>query len=253
MRIQLVRHATLVIEIAGKRLLVDPMLSDKGVMAPIQNSPHPQPNPLVDLPLRMPQILREVEAVLVTHTHRDHWDDAAASILRKHLPILCQPEDAGKFSEQKFTDVRPIELSTWFQKIEIFRTGGEHGTGEIGKQMAPVSGYVLRALAKSEPTLYIAGDTIWCTAVSDALTKYQPDVIVVNAGGARFLQGDPITMTGDDVVDVCQAAPEAKVIACHMEAINHCLLTRAQLREHLKEIHVNSQVVIPADGEWVEC
>jgi L-ascorbate metabolism protein UlaG (beta-lactamase superfamily) len=229
------------------------MLSAKGAMAPIQNSPNPQPNPLVELPASVPEVLRDVAAVVVTHTHRDHWDDAAANTLRKHLPILCQPEDTAKFREQGFTDVRPVETSSWFQKIEIIRTGGEHGTGEIGKQMAPVSGYVLRAIDKSEATLYIAGDTIWCTAVSNAITKHKPDVIVVNAGGARFLEGDPITMTGDDVVDVCQAAPEAKVIACHMEAINHCLLTRAELREHLKEIHVNNQVQIPADGEWVQC
>ncbi len=42
MRIQLVRHATLLIDYANMRLLVDPMLSDAGAMAAIQNSPHPQ-------------------------------------------------------------------------------------------------------------------------------------------------------------------------------------------------------------------
>jgi L-ascorbate metabolism protein UlaG (beta-lactamase superfamily) len=117
--------------------------------------------------------------------------------------------------------------------------------------MAPVSGFVVRPLDKTEPTLYVTGDTIWCTAVSDALREHRPDVIVVNAGAAQFLEGGPITMTADDVVDVCQAAPTAKVIAVHMEANNHCLLTRTALREHLREIHVNSQVVIPLDGEWV--
>src|SRR6185436_8474700 len=142
MRIQLVRHATLIVEIGDTRLLVGPMLSAKGAMAPVPNSPNPQPNPLVELPAAVPEILRDVGGVLVTHTHRDHWDDAAADILRKHLPLFCQPEDAAKFREQSFTDVRPVETSTWFQKIEISRTGGEHGTGEIGKQMAPVSGYV---------------------------------------------------------------------------------------------------------------
>lgn len=35
-----------------------------------------------------------------------------------------------------------------------------------------------------------------------------------------------------------------------LDAINHCRLTRTQLREHLKEIHVYEQVVIPKDGEW---
>jgi len=54
-------------------------------------------------------------------------------------------------------------------------------------------------------------------------------VIVVNAGGARFLEGDPITMMPQDVIHVCKAAPHAQVIAVHMEAINHCLLTRGEL------------------------
>jgi len=34
-----------------------------------------------------------------------------------------------------------------------------HGTAEIGRRIAPVSGFVLRA--EGEPTLYVAGDTIF--------------------------------------------------------------------------------------------
>ena len=251
MRIRLIRHATLVVECDGKRILVDPMLSDAGAMPPIENAPNPRNNPLVPLPAPLGDVLRDVAAVLITHLHRDHFDDAAALTLRKHLPVLCQPEDAARLQQHGFTDVRPIETTAFWANIEITRTAAEHGTGEIGKAMAPVSGYVLRAINHDEPTLYIASDTIWCTAVSDTLTKHKPKVVVVNAGAARFNEGDPITMTGDDVVDVCQAAPDAKVIAVHMEAINHCGLTRAALRAHLKDIHVNDQVLIPADGEEI--
>jgi L-ascorbate metabolism protein UlaG (beta-lactamase superfamily) len=249
MRIRLIRHATLVVECDGKRILVDPMLSDAGAMPPIEDSPDPRPNPLVPLPVPVGDVLRDVAAVLITHLHRDHFDDMAALTLRKHLPVLCQPEDAARLRSHGFTDVRPVETTAFWANIEFTRTGAQHGTGKIGQAMGPVSGYVLRAINREEPTLYIAGDTIWCTAVSDALTAHKPQVVVVNAGAARFLQGEPITMTADDVVDVCQAAPEARVIAVHMEAINHCGLTRKALREQLKDIHVNDQVLIPADGQ----
>jgi hypothetical protein len=37
-----------------------------------------------------------------------------------------------------------------------------------------------------------------------------------------------------------------------MEAINHCLLTRADLAFQLEAARVMESVVIPADGEWVE-
>ena len=113
----------------------------------------------------------------------------------------------------------------------------------MAKQMAPVSGFVLRA--GKEPRLYIAGDTIWCAEVRDALKKNDPEVIVVNAGAAQFLQGDPITMTADDVLRVADAAAQADVIAVHMEAINHCLLTREQLRAKTLD-----RVRIPTDGRF---
>lgn len=247
MQLQLIRHATLLIEYAGMRLLVDPMLNDAGAASPIQNSPQPRPNPLVPLPCPVEQVLDGVQAVLVTHTHRDHWDDAAIQLIPKDLPLFCQPEDQSKMEATHFLNTAAVQGARHWSKICITRTGGQHGTGEIGKAMAPVSGYVLTN--DQEPTLYIAGDTIWCKEVAEAIHRYHPDVIVVNAGGARFLQGDPITMTAEDVIQVCRAAPHARVIAVHMEAINHCLVTRRDLAHAAQKAAV--KVEIPSDGEMV--
>ena len=99
------------------------------------------------------------------------------------------------------------------------------------------------------PTLYFAGDTIWCADVEEAIASHRPDVIVVNTGEAQFLEGGPIIMGVDDVVRVCQAAPHARVIAVHMEAVNHCVLTREGLRAGLGGSAVKSTVLIPRDGE----
>ena len=248
MQLQLIRHATLLLEYAGMRLLVDPMLSDAGAMPPIENSPQPRPNPLVPLPCPATDVVSGVQAVLVTHTHRDHWDDAAIQLVPKDLPLFCQPEDLGKMEGVHFLNPAPVHNARNWSSICITGTGGQHGTGEIGRKMAPVSGYVLQN--PGEPTLYIAGDTIWCHEVAAAINEFKPDVIVVNAGGARFLQGDPITMTAVDVVQVCRAAPRAKVVAVHMEAINHCLLTRKELSQAAHKAHV--KLMIPDDGEVVQ-
>jgi L-ascorbate metabolism protein UlaG (beta-lactamase superfamily) len=248
MQLQLIRHATLLVEYAGMRLLVDPMLNDAGAGPPIQNSPQPRNNPLVPLPCPVEQVLDGVQAVLVTHTHRDHWDDAAIQLIPKDLPLFCQPEDQRKMEATHFLNTAAVHDAKNWSRICITRTGGQHGTGEIGREMAPVSGYVLSN--EQEPTLYIAGDTIWCKEVSDAIVRYRPEVIVVNAGGARFLQGDPITMTAEDVIQVCRAAPQARVVAVHMEAINHCLVTRRDLAHAAREAKVT--VEIPVDGELVE-
>jgi L-ascorbate metabolism protein UlaG (beta-lactamase superfamily) len=98
----------------------------------------------------------------------------------------------------------------------------------------------------------VAGDTIWCPEVEEALDAHVPDVVVVNAGAARFLEGEPITMTAEDVAKVCHALPDALVIAVHMEAINHCLLTRDDLKEEMQKEGLAERVRIPADGETLE-
>jgi len=247
LKLQLIRHATLLLDYGGMRLLVDPMLSEAGAMSAIQNSPEPRPNPIVALPLPVEQILDGVQLVLVTHTHRDHWDDAAIQLVPKDLPLLCQPEDLQKMEAVHFANVSAVHDMKHWSHICITRTPAQHGSGEIARAMAPSSGYVLSTAG--EPTLYLTGDTIWYDQVADTIKHHQPDVIVVNAGAAQFLHGDPITMTAGDVVRVCRAAPQAKVVAVHMEAINHCLLTRAKLAQ---QAHAAGEgLIIPGDGEAV--
>lgn len=250
MRLRLIRHATLLVEYGGHNLLVDPMLDDAGARPPIQNSPNPRNNPLVALPVSVPEVLQDIESVLVTHTHSDHWDASAAELLPKNLPLFGQPEDESKFRSQGFTAVQSVSKSAAWHDIDITRTGGQHGTGEIGKAMAPASGFVLRA--KGEPTLYIAGDTVWCPEVEEALREFHPEIVILNSGAAQFLEGGAITMTADDVITVCRSIPGAQVVAVHMEAINHCLLTRSDLAFQLEAARLSRQVAIPDDGEWVE-
>ena len=253
MRIRFVRHATFVFEVDGLEVLVDPMLAPAGTAEPIANTPNQRRNPLVDLPLDDEEtqgLLEEIDAVLVTHTHNDHWDGRARDLIPKQTPILCQPEDEDRIKAASFQEVMPVEDHLEWRGLRITRTGGRHGTGEIGRRMAPVSGFVVGN--EGSPSLCIAGDTIWCPEVEEALGVHGPDVIVVNAGAARFLEGDPITMTAEDVVRVCRALPDARVVAVHMEAINHCMLTRTDLEDELREESLATRVKIPADGETFE-
>src|SRR5579864_6330630 len=125
MEIRLIRHATLLVTFHGRRLLVDPMLADAGTAPPVANSPNPRPNPLVPLPVPSGDVVAGVDAVLVTHTHRDHWDDAAAAALPKSLPLFCQTEDEEKFRGAGFTDVRPVRGVAHWDGIAIHRTGGQ--------------------------------------------------------------------------------------------------------------------------------
>jgi L-ascorbate metabolism protein UlaG (beta-lactamase superfamily) len=203
----------------------------------------------VGLPEPPQALVTGLDAVLVTHLHQDHFDDTARRLLPADRPILCQPEDAERLRGDGFADVRPVVDELALGELRIARTGGRHGTGEIAEAMAPVSGYVLRA--PGEPVLYIAGDTIFGDDVRDALARHAPDVIVVNASAARFLEGDPIVMDADDVVAVAREAPGAHVVAVHLEAIAHATETRADLRARLQAEGLTDRVAVPEDGSEV--
>jgi L-ascorbate metabolism protein UlaG (beta-lactamase superfamily) len=253
MKLTLLRHATLLLEYGGLRLLVDPMLSTAGALDPVANAGNERRIPLVELPLSpaaLVELIASLDAVLLTHSHRDHWDAAAQQMLPRELTILCQPVDEAKLKQAGFTQAQAVEDSVLWRGVILHRTGGEHGTGEIGKRMGQVSGFILQA--DGEPALYIAGDTIWCPAVDQALKAFSPQMVVINAGEARFLQGDAITMSAADVAQVCRAAPDAQVVAVHFETVNHCRLSRAALQEFLAAEGLQEQVRIPADGEMLE-
>ena len=238
MRLRLIRHATLVLSTGGKTLLVDPMLDAAGTRPPIPDTPSPRANPLVELPEPAEKIVEGIDAVLVTHLHEDHLDSAAIRLLPKDVPLFCAPGDADALRGHGFTDVRPVADTADWDGVPIARTDGVHGP------LGPSPGFVVGSL-------YIAGDTIWCDEVRAALAAHRPDVIVVNAGGARFLEGDPLVMTIDDVVAAARHAPDVHVVAVHLEAINHCLETRADLRRRLHDVGLARRVAVPDDGAEV--
>jgi L-ascorbate metabolism protein UlaG (beta-lactamase superfamily) len=227
MKLTLVRNATLLLETSEGLVLVDPMLRDAGTTPPIEDTPNPVRNPLVELPFPAEDVVSGLSSCIVTHLHGDHFDDAAAGLLPPDLPILTQPESASALRERGFTQV-----ATSHKQWPMTR--GRHGTGELGDQLGPVSGWVVDGV-------YIAGDTIWCDEVSDAIARHRPRAIVLNGGGARFNEGDPIVMTVDDVRRV-RAATDAVVVVVHLEAMNHCL----ERREAYRGIE---GIVVPDDGE----
>jgi len=97
--IRFVRHATFFLQLDGLNFLVDPMLSQAEAMEPVQNATNLRRIPLVSLPFDEAQLqvyLAEIDAVIVTHMHRDHMDARALEILPKSKPVICQPPDAEK-------------------------------------------------------------------------------------------------------------------------------------------------------------
>ncbi|WP_373229642.1 MBL fold metallo-hydrolase [Cohnella sp.] len=248
MKVTLIRNATLVVEYAGKKFLVDPFLADKGAYPPLPNSlRQDQINPLVSLPTSLDNIIN-VDAVIVTHLHLDHFDDKAKEILPKDIPMFVQnEEDAKEIRNAGFQKVEILSESSRFEDIQLIKTKGEHGRGEILKLAGNVCGVVFKHA--DEKTFYVAGDTVWYEAVQEVIETHKPEIIVVNGGDNQFLQGGSLVMGKDDIYHVYQAAPDSKIISVHMEAVNHWTLSREELKNFLAEKEISSIVLVPDDGE----
>lgn len=252
---QHIRNATAKIEMAGSTFLVDPYLAPKGSYAGFEGTINSQKrNPLIDMAEPVDKVLQGVDAVIVTHTHADHWDEYAQKVLPKTLPIFVQNAgDAQIIRSQGFKDVRVVGKNTEFNKVKLSKTGGQHGTDQMyaTPQLAELAGESMGVImqAKGEKTLYIVGDTIWNYEVDHALNHYKPEVIVMNTGYAQ-LEGfaDSIIMGKADVIKARQAAPKADIITVHMDAVNHASVTSDEMRKFVKENNL-SKVAVPKESE----
>ncbi|MDU9691728.1 MBL fold metallo-hydrolase [Priestia aryabhattai] len=249
MKITHIRNATLLVEYGGKTFLIDPMLAEKGTYPPFPNSiRQDQNNPLVSLPLSVEEIIEGIDAVILTHLHLDHFDDAAKQALPNDIKMFVQNEEDGEVvKEAGFKNVEVLTKNTVFEGIQLSKTKGEHGRGEILKRTGLVCGVVFKQ--ESEKTLYVAGDTVWYSAVEEEINTHQPDIIVVNGGDNQFLEGGSLVMGKEDIYEVHKVAPHATILSVHMEAVNHWTLSREELKSFIKEKDMTSHVLVPDDGE----
>jgi len=258
MKITQIRNATILIEVVvdGKQqgILVDPMFAPKGAIASLKYATRSRRrNPLVELPSNMDELKTRVTCCLITHCqkgHIDHLDRAATKWLRENnIPVYCSIQDAA-FLKKKGLDVHCLNSS----KNNDFLNGSIdlipclHGEGLIGKMMA--HGYGFHILLPNEPRIYVSGDTILTNDVKEFVTQTQPDIIVIPTGGANFDLGGEIIMGLPDAIEMGVLA-KGRVIANHLEALDHCPVTRESILSGIRERGWEKRFFVPDDGESI--
>ena len=161
-----IRNATSKLSYSGLKILVDPFFTPKEYYPGFELGPTIEIKktriPLVDLPLPIEEIVKDIDACIVSHLHFDHWDEYTA----KYIPIFVQNrEDKKRIQEQGFSDVRVVGINTPFKGITITKTEGQHGCDEmlaipsLCERCGTSMGFVFRA--PGQKTVYFGGDTIW--------------------------------------------------------------------------------------------
>lgn len=254
MKLTQIRNATQLLTFGGKRFLIDPMLAEKEAWPGFEGTVRSHlRNPMVALPVEIATLL-DVDAIIVTHTHPDHWDEAAVAHIPKTMHIFVQNErDAQLLRSQGFTRLTILTDATQFDGVQLTKTHCQHGSDNAyaHPQMAEIlgesSGVVLRHPA--EKTLYLAGDSIWIPAIAQTLSEFSPGVVILNTGWAHVLGFGPIIFGKEDILRTHQIVPDAHIVTTHMEAVNHCLTTRKEVLAYAQDNLIAHQVSAPADGE----
>ena len=190
MKLTWLGHSCFLLEVAGKRIVVDPFLAD---------------NPLA--PVKPGDVAADY--LLVTHAHFDHIADAAAIAERTGAAVLCNFEIsqwlvAQGVAADKAIGMNPgggVELPFGWAKMTIAHHSSSFADGSYGGVAA---GFLLQL---GPQRVYIAGDT--------ALFL---DMKLIGLGGldlAIVPIGDRFTMGPADSIEAVKFLAPRRVVPCH--------------------------------------
>jgi len=233
----LVRNATVLATVGETTFLVDPLFAPQGALPPIDDTPNDRANPLVP----MPDVDRSHDAVIVTHRHPDHFDDAAKAELDPDVPLFCQPTEADAFVDEGFTDVRPVEDAASFAGSP---STGRPAVTATGTGRADGTGLRVRPRRRRDAVPRRRHGLVRAGRGDTGPVRARRGRPQRRRGAVQ--RGEPITMGVDDDVAAVREATDAAIAVVHMEAINHCLLSREELRSETED------VLVPEDGEEIE-
>jgi L-ascorbate metabolism protein UlaG (beta-lactamase superfamily) len=146
-RITFVGHATLLIEIAGVRLLTDPVLRDR-VLHIRRHAPSPDPD-----------TWRDVDAVLISHGHADHYDPPSVRRVGRDVRVIAPAGTKVALGLHAITGATMVEVGDITQvgdaRIEAVEAAHDGRRWPVGRRVDAL-GYVI---AGNGHRVYFAGDT----------------------------------------------------------------------------------------------
>jgi L-ascorbate metabolism protein UlaG (beta-lactamase superfamily) len=158
LRVTMVGHATVLIQLAGLNLLTDPVWSQRA-------SPLSFAGPKrITVPGVRLEDLPPIDAILLSHNHYDHLDIAALKALHaRHAPLIVTPLGNDAIVRRHVPAAR-IATGDWGDRIDLAPGADVHivpathwsSRGVRDRRMALWGGFMLRAGGK---LVYFAGDT----------------------------------------------------------------------------------------------
>jgi L-ascorbate metabolism protein UlaG (beta-lactamase superfamily) len=168
-RLTFLGHATVLLELAGQRLLTDPILRERFLWVRRQ------------VPLPAPEHTKQIDAVLISHQHPDHLDFPSLRSLGGEPRTIVPERSARLLARHRIGDVEELARgrSVRVGEVEVTATEADHDgrRWKLGPRR-PAAGYVIETPGAS---VYFAGDTDLFDAMEEL--RGRVDVAVLPIGG----------------------------------------------------------------------
>lgn len=176
-------------------------------------------------PSLQPGQLPQLDAVLLSHLHGDHFDRVARRELDRDLPVLTTPEASRRLGKWGFGAAHgmqtweTVELEEAGTRLRVTSVPGTHAPGIARRILPPVMGSVLELDDGSGPTfrVYVTGDTLFRPWLREITDRTGPlDAAVVHLGGTRAL-GLLVTMDGEQGADLVELLSPRVAVPVHYD------------------------------------
>jgi len=255
-------HAGLLIEMRGKRLLVDPVFSQRPSptqLAGPNKRFHPPPFDIQNLPA--------IDYILITHNHYDHLDyDFIRSVKHRKIQYIV-PLGLGPTLKFWGIDGKYITEIDWHQSVDLgglqcTATDAKHysGRGLNDRNASFWNSYILSSAQSTEQRnqkstqIFISGDSGYMEAYKTIGKQYGPfDVAAIGIGAYHRLWPDN-HKTPEEAWQAKKDLQANKMLPLHWATFDLALHSWDEPIERLMEAAKEQEddLILAKVGEWMD-
>ncbi|MEU9829587.1 MBL fold metallo-hydrolase [Micromonospora chersina] len=219
---------TVLLEVAGVRLLTDPTFDPAGTRYPLPGGALTKRRG----PALPAAALGAVDAVLLSHDqHPDNLDRAGRALLADAPAVLTTPAAAGRLGGAA-VGLPPGAHAAVAGRVTVTATRAAHGPGPLGAALGEVTGFLIRPFAPAPtagpapahpPAVWVSGDTVDPATAAEVAAGAPVGLAVLHAGAARLAPFGPATLsfTAEQAVRAARLLGDCPVVVVHDDGWSH--------------------------------